>query len=63
MVNSREEEVNRALEAEFAQANATNAYSTGLTLSGYSGSGAAASALDGELDAMFNKMDSVEEEI
>jgi len=62
MVNSREEEVNRALEAEFAQANATNAYSSGLTLSGYSGS-RAASALDGELDAMFNEMDSIEDEI
>jgi len=63
MVNSREEEVNSALEAEFAQLNATNAYSSGLTASPSPVPGAVPpSALNKELDAMFNKTDSSEDE-
>lgn len=66
MANSREEEVNSALEAEIAQANATNAYSSGLTLTSASApapTSVAPKALSEELDAMFNKADSNEDEI
>lgn len=64
MSESREEEVRSALEAEYVELNATNAYSTGLTSSQPGRASGLPSAVSEELRALLDQDDvSLDEEV